>query len=1034
MMKKGLVAVLTLAWLMPAYARVDAMQLRLLEPYSQDLRWDNIESMPAWVNGAKPEYDGDWAMHRVHLKPAQSVTFVLPAYESLRLYQPKQTLTAKELDVYLSDGTGLAVKQVLQTSTDEHSLVLSPNAMAPMLVHVTRPTTAKKAFDVALFVSRRVPIADIAPYRHLIWSTTNWCLLAQQAFALPELYNQLNAGEKQRFEVSGPARIALKNRLYYVQSASALVQDYRIAYSLDNGNAQELNFSTSVETSRVVTVNSDIVVVGREEQAYLEIPAGEHQLILQSDRDLYLQLVAQTEHDYLLPSLNQPRLPVEDIRRQGLLATSELMLKDQAAKQLARDNSHQDSGMVASNLLREAALKRKDYPEGLVEAEQLRGFRTFYRDLLPSKKASTSPQFMAYFLDVALQPVALPRSNAILADQHISNAITRIDHGYFTQLDKTAVNEYQLPPQQTAGQLRLAVDKRHCKTSLLHLQIDNQAPKEFWLRCEQDQAQQNFTRALAESAIVRLQQQDNSFNVTLDAVFSIYNSPAAPLIPTAVYELPYTKDTKSLTLWQTGQTQVPIALQYRVSKPFSFSEQSYLARLRFPNEPQLQNELLGLQRLLQSEYRLYQSGLATYPESTVTEDKQIVASETAAAQKQEQQQHWLEALEHWGKVVNAANGLTHQQAQLAQANALSKLGETYLAESLRKYLSLHAQSSVAEAAVQQLAAQYLAQNDNTALLTLAAAMHIHRPTAAHQQLLLQALLKNNEYYFVLLAGLTAESPPLDALLTAAYQLSWWESYQTLHAKLPAGQRAFWQGLKQQHIGDVASALQTWSIPELKNWHDYLQQGRQLREDLTHATHKNAVALYGAWATWQQQNPSAKVWQNALWLTTDYAGSDSYYALERDVYSHALRATTERPVTLSILGPATLNIQFRPLHPANKPDSALDGWLDISDNQIISRYPYSNNQPAQGLRVIGADTLQLGSMVTLEYQVGQGRHEIKLNSAEAPLSITLQEQRPEFPLTILPPLQANTFAEMSVMNREQQRTKQMNNVNWRHIWR
>lgn len=1041
-------SLLCLALITPAFARIDAMQLRLLEPYNQDLRWDNIETTPEWINGVKPGYDEDWRMHRVILAPRQQTTVFLPAYESLRLYHPKLALDGQELEVYLSNGTGLAVKQSLQRSTDGHSLVLSPNSATPLLIHVARPYTQTSDFTIALFVSRKVPLNDIAPYRNLVWSSARWCLLTDKPFALPELYNQLPAQQKQHFDVTGPARLALKNRLRYEQQASELIQDYRIRYWLDDEKVQALNFSTSVETSGIATVNTAIKVVGREEQAYLEIPAGRHKLVLEADRPLYLQVLAQTEHDYLFNSLNNPRLPVETIRKQGLLPTTDLMLQAQNAKRIAQDNSRQAGGMVAANLLREAALRREDYREGLTEAEQLRGFRSFYRDLLPSKKASPAAQFIAYFLAETLQAVNRPQSDAVLADQHLADALKRVSKAYFTSLTRVgreAANEYTLPEQHTDGQLRLIVDNRHCVPRLLRMEINQQTAKDVWLRCGEKLKPDAFTRSLADAALVRLQQEPDSFNVSLEALFSAHTQPA-PLIASAVYEIPLPKDARTIKLWQASESAKPVnvALQYRAAKPFLLSEHSYLARLRDSSgkrllarfiqkiqqnrptttapssaEQQLANEWLPLQRLLQAEYRLYKAAVTQFPteQPALPVSRQTLADAIAQAKTQEQRQQWLEALEHWAKVVNASSGLARQQAQLAQAHALTKLGEDYLAENLRRYLSLYAEDSVAEQAVAELSEQYQAQNDDAALQTLAAAMLIHRPSAEHSRFLLDALLRNGEYRFALLLGLSfVEQPPLESLLTAAYQLEWWETYQWLLDKLPPDQRAFWSGLKAQQHGDTNAALKAWSAAALKPWRDYLQQGLLLRERLTRITEQNALMLYQQWAQWQQQYPGAKQWQNALWHVTDYAGGDSYYAVERDVYAQAVRATPERPVVLTILGPVTLNLQIRPLHPPATPDSALDGWLQITDNNVPYRYPYTNNLPAQGLTLTSADTLQAGNVINLVYQVGQGRHELHLSSEQAPLSIGIQEQRPRFALSILPPLQTETFAEMGFISR------------------
>jgi hypothetical protein len=1053
----------------PAHARIDAMQLRLLEPYWQNLRWDNVESAPEWVNGVEPDYNDDWEMHGVVLAPRQQVTILLPAYESLRLYHPKQALQGLELDVYVSNGTGLAVKQSLQRSIDGHSLVLSPHSATPLLIHVARQKTQAGSFEVALFVSHKVKLNDIAPYRNLLWpSSSRWCLLAQEPFVLPELYNLLPAQQKQGFEVTGPARLALKNRLHYERHASELIQDYRIRYWLDDGKAQELNFSTSVETSRIITVNTAIKVVGREEQDYLEIPAGHHRLVLQADRPLYMQVLAQTEHDYLFRSLNNPRLPVEAIRKQGLLPTTGLLQQAQTAKRIVQDNSRKAGGMVGSGVLREAALRREDYPAGLTEAEQLRGFRSYYRDLLPSKKAATSAQFMAYFLAESLRSVNRPQSNAILADQHLTEALQRVGNAYFTSLTgvgRAAANDYALPEQHAAGQLLLIVDKRECVPRLLRIEIDQNPSKDIWLRCEPDLEPEAFTRSLAETALIRLQQAPASSNVTLDALFAAHTQPA-PLITTAVYEVPLPRGVRTVKIWQASDLAKPVnvAVQYRASRAFLFSEHSYLARLRessgkrlsalflqdlsgisqqdrptekSPAEQQLANDWLPLERLIKAEYRLYKSAVSHNPMAQGTSHvaSQTLDNEIALAKSAEEKQQWLEALEHWGQVVNYSAGLTRQQAYLHQAKALTQMGEDYLAENLRRYLSLYADASVAEQAIAQLSDSYQAQNNNAALQTLAAAMLIQRPTAGHSRLLLDTLLKNGEYRFALLLGLSfVEQPPLESLLTAAYQLEWWETYQWLQDRLPPGKRAFWLGLKAQQHGDYTAAAKAWSAAELKPWRDYLEQGLQLRERLMQATEQNAPVLYKQWLQWQQQHPGAKTWQDALWHIKDYAGGDIYYAVERDVYAQAVRATTQRPVVLGIMGPVTLNLQIRPLHQSAQPTTGLDGWLQIIDNDQPYRYPFTNNLPAQGLNVTAGDALQLGNVVNMVYQVGEGWHELQLSSEQAPLSIGIQEQRPSTRLSVLPPLQVDTFAEMGFISRSHKAHVGHDFVSkWRNLW-
>lgn len=289
-------------------------------------------------------------------------------------------------------------------------------------------------------------------------------------------------------------------------------------------------------------------------------------------------------------------------------------------------------------------------------------------------------------------------------------------------------------------------------------------------------------------------------------------------------------------------------------------------------------------------------------------------------------------------------------------------------------------------------------------------MFVHRPTDLQAGRLFNALMKNGEYRFALLFGLTyGKNLPSEGLLTAAYQLEWWNTFDQLQDRMTPVQRAFAKGLKAQHFADFDGALKAWTGAELKNWRDYLQQGLHLRDLLTHHTAKNAQSLYEQWANWQQKNPGEQLWKNAVRYIKDYAASDTYYTVERDIYSQAFRATQERPVVLKILGPATLNLLVRPMHRSDQPELALDGWLDITDNNESYRFPYLNNLISQGLKILGSDDLQVGNLVNLTYRVGLGWHEIKLSSEQTPVSISVQEQRPELAINVLPPLTEETWS-------------------------
>jgi hypothetical protein len=204
---------------------------------------------------------------------------------------------------------------------------------------------------------------------------------------------------------------------------------------------------------------------------------------------------------------------------------------------------------------------------------------------------------MSYFLTEDLRALNRLQQDANLADQHLGDALKRVAGGYFTSLNATgesAANDYTLPEQPSSGQLRLIVDKRNCIPRLLKVQMDQQQPTDLWLRCVPDLPSDAFVRPLEETALIRLQQeQEQPSNTTSGAIFSAHQQPGR-LIPTAVYELPLPQSVRNIKLWQASKLTAPVnvALQYRSSKPFLFSELSYLARLRDSSGLRLRQQFL----------------------------------------------------------------------------------------------------------------------------------------------------------------------------------------------------------------------------------------------------------------------------------------------------------------------------------------------------------------------------------------------------------------------------------------------------------
>lgn len=1034
-----MVFLLLLTKMQSVYAEIDAMELALLKPYQKHLakRWENNVSEVFWLNEQQLVYFPQWKLQGVQIRPGQQHTFYLPAYESLRLYNPDQRLQTKDFSIYLSDGSGLLAATTIQTTTDGHSLIIAPQANKAVIVNVGSANQHNEDIELAVFISRQAAIRNIAPYRDLKWLSGQWVWMDKKPLQIPEMYWRMLPQEQQTVALEGPARILLKNRLHYESSTTDLFQNYRIQYRLDDNTPAWLEFATGAESRNPIFINSQQVTTGREQQAYIEIPVGQHRLHLTSDRELYLRVLQQSENDYLLPELNQPSMTVKTVREQGLLAEQKLPKAQLSAEDLAHDNSQKASALIAHQLLKQAALQRLDYPAGLTAADKIRRQDTFYRDLLPSIKHSAKDQFKAYFASKQFRSINQEQQNVDIAEQHRPATLNRLGSAYFNPLSTTA-DRYSLPERYSPSSLRIIADKRHCKEQYFYIQMDEKPAQKFVIRCQDIvSAEDAFVQNPAEKVLLDLLQQSKlSENATLSHLFAAYRKPAV-LIPTAINEIKLPQQIKQLKVWgDAEQPSLNLALQIRAAKPYQFSEQNYLARLdELPEsglfklfienlqgdkkssnrtEQQLQNEWIPLKRFITGLSRHYRSAVADkIPLKSKAKPAQLLTWKQQALQAEKQQQ-WTQALTNWNRIVESSQGQKRDSAQFAQAIILEKLSENYLAQNLLRYLLLYAQPKIATQAQEKLLKNYQLEENNVATQMLAANRLMQHPDRSSADFFLQALMQNNQYRFALILGLTLTDPPVELMLRAAYQLNWWQTYQQLLVRLPEAQQGFWLGLKAQKYGDYQTASEFWEKAGSECWLQHLQQGQKIHEKL--AQNEDVSLLYKSWSEWQENYCGNSSWQDARQLVKDAAGTDQYYAVERDLYARAFRGTKEKPVTLRVLGPVKLNFKIRALH-GNR-DSELDGWLNIRDNQQHYTAPISKNKPIQGLKLIGEGDYFLGNMFTVEYQVGEGVHEIQLSSDDAPLSVKINEQKPELAITVLAPLQLDTFARALSLDEEQ----------------
>ncbi len=1037
----GLLALASGLGLVPA-AELDEVQSHLLQAHRLPLRWENVESSQQWLAGPAPTYRHGVGVHVVCLDPGTSVLVRVPPQAQVCAVNPHGALAPGDVEFWLSNGSGLAVRLPAVCGGDGRSLVVTPAGKDSLVARVTRPCHLATAVEVALFVSRTAPLGEIAPYRHLVCLDRPAVKVCRADEAGAAHFWPLAPGSPGGVELVGPVRLAVVTRLCYPPTETRTFQSYRITVSLGGRPHQLLDYAATVEDRHAVFLDGRAAVLGRPAVAYVEIPAGRHRVTLDATAPLCVRVLRQEPHDYLAPHLNQPRPSAEQVRAQSITqvlhldpweldraraegivaaAPAHVAEKERLALRLVRDNRHREGGLLGAMLLDDLAAARPDYPRVEEAAEKLWGAHTFYRDLVPRAKPSGVPQEFGWFVARRLLDPGEQFRRPPAAPQHVEDVLSQLPGGLFVPVPagEPAALAFPVPERFGPSALRMAaITGIPSSFSEFWVQFDQQPPFALRYSVAPDLPPEEFLPAAAELALAGLS--GPATNVTRGGPFSRSRHPA-PLRHAGHYELPLPPETKVVRVWQTepGAGGLRVALQYRAGKQYHLSETEYLEMARRAGADEsaareLANHRLPLERFLRSRDQQWRSAVAPALSSRPTPGPPLDASvPRRRAEQLERQGQWLAALETWSGLLHGGEAAERPQALAGRVSALLALGEQFLAERQLRGLYLHSpDEQVRAAAFAQLAELYTRAEDAEALTALYAGAVLRRPTPAVMRSLAEVLLADDEPELALLAALSlpADQQPLDTLLRAAHQMRWWQIYEHLLARLPDDEvRTFWQAQRALAQGQEPEALALFRRAGAagQTWATSLEKGQMIRAALATpdlATRAQAVL---DWERWQARHPGPHGWRDEPSLVADYLGAATIYTVARDLYARFYVAGPARPVRLQVQGPARLRLEVRPLHQG--PAAPLQDWLYVRLPGQLRLVPITDNFPADGLKWVGEPHGTPGTKVLAELEVGPGLHPVVVAAANTDVLVRAYISRPDLPLGVLPPLTPDTVA-------------------------
>jgi hypothetical protein len=1040
----------------------DSFRLHALQHYSIERSWDNVEGPPLWVGGVSPKKRWANSLHTVFLGPGQEITIRVPTRSMVRVLGIHQLLTPQEVELWVSDGSGLYGKRTSAISEDHRSLFLVPDNVRPCLARVRRPAGAHSGIEVALFTSRLQLPQDVVPYQEYQVSLEPQFKVRRASEFESQNYFCLHAEQTREISIDGPARIAVVTRLRYPRHERRSFQAYRLNTKLNGNRFQTLEYQTGAET-RTVLVDEHSEVLGRREVAHLDFPGGRHRLELDATADVYARLLVYDRAAYLLKR-NQPAwleaehrilhdlegesLSSWDITPQAAdllpqLGGEFIPSQEQLAYRSSRDNRHPEGGLRSMMLMRTAAAYRPDEPTVRHVAEQIRGFHTFFRNLLPSEHEDGRQQF-AWFSARRLREEYETAEPRAIAEQHIDNLVDRLSNGFFTALgdDPTAANRYRLPADLGATLLRVVVDRRDVDAPLqMLLQYDQRSPIEL----EVAQPEHESDASTAEIALAALKWRHGGYDHgTLGGPFSQHNVPAQ-FLSVATAELRVPRGIREIRVWTPVGTDqhIGVALQYRTSKSYQLSESEFLAMERRSDRDvaesfrafvhdeatgrnttshddsyanrELTNHWLPLVRLLRSQRRSFEAYVVpprTDDTLAVGAAELDVDSVVESGRKFAAHQDWLPCLEAWSDVVPHSSGGLRREGLITRTVALRQLGEAFLADRTLRGLYLFDKDPAVRAAAFEQLRQIRRRSESTdslEQLLAAAATGIAENDALNE--LIDVLLENGDDQLALTLSLVtpARNRSRENVLRAAYRLQWWEVFERELESCPAAQRSFWIAMRMQSEGDYTQAFQHFqrSGTEGREYAVHFAAAQDIHAQLQSDSVDDRVRAIFDWEQWQATHPGPRVWQDAGAMVQSHAGTESLHSIDRNLYAQFYKANRKRPLVMRVQGPQNLRFECRPIHSIDA-QSPRDDWIHVYTVGGHRPVAVNGNRPSSGLQIVGDPVHVPGRQVLASLALGPGLHEVKVAADALPLLVRVYAQRPALPICILPTLTPETL--------------------------
>lgn len=185
-------------------------------PCKAPIAWENLTDGCQFVDGVAPTWLKEELQHIVELQPGQHTDFLVAPHEMARVVALEGGVAEQQLELWLSDGSGLMRKLNTAMTRDGQALIVAPDYPAWTIARVQRPAFAEGCRRFKIYTSRRDVKRGLDSYQCELFNCGEKVEIRNDSVDRPRSYYVVEANSRIKLaNRKADSRVRFETRLDY---------------------------------------------------------------------------------------------------------------------------------------------------------------------------------------------------------------------------------------------------------------------------------------------------------------------------------------------------------------------------------------------------------------------------------------------------------------------------------------------------------------------------------------------------------------------------------------------------------------------------------------------------------------------------------------------------------------------------------------------------------------------------------------------------------------------------------------------------